>query len=70
MAKIVLPGKKEMTVEGPMTLGQLKQQGVVPATYHVARKDSTGTLRQMTDSDPVAGEDIVFAIPHHVQGAR
>lgn len=69
MAKIVLPGKKSVTVEGRPTIGDLKRQGLVPPEYALVRKDATGTVRQVRDDEPVGGEDFVFAVPRHVQGA-
>jgi hypothetical protein len=71
MAKIFLPGKNSITVEGQPTLGDLKRQGLIPGEYRLVRKDpQTGALRQLQDSDPIAGDDLVHATPRHVQGAR
>ncbi len=71
MATIVLPGKRQVTVEGQPTLGDLKRQGLVPQACQLVRKDAqTGAVRQLADADPVAGDDLVFAVPRHIQGAR
>lgn len=70
MAKIFLPGKKSITIDGEPTLGDLKRQNLVPGDYRLVRKDAqTGAMRQLQDTDPVAGEDLVYAVPRHVQGS-
>jgi hypothetical protein len=70
MATIVLPGKKAVMVDRPQTLADLKQQGLVPPSFQLVRKDpQTGAVRQLQDSEAVAGDDLVFAVPRHIQGA-
>ncbi len=70
MATIVLPGKKQVTVQDRVTLGDLKLQGLVPAACQLVRKDPrTGAVRQLADAEVVTGDDLVFAVPRHVQGA-
>lgn len=70
MAKIFLPGKQSLTIEGQPTLGDLKRQNLVPGDYRLVRKDAqTGAMKQLQDTDPVAGDDLVYAVPRHVQGA-
>lgn len=71
MATIVLPGKKSLTIDGAQTLADLKQQGLVPQACSLVRKDpATGAVRQLQDTDPVGGDELVFAVPRHVQGAE
>lgn len=70
MATIVLPGKKSLTIEGGQTLADLKQQGLLSQTYRLVVKDpQTGAVRQLQETDPIAGEDLIYAIPRHVQGS-
>lgn len=69
MATIILPGKKSLTVEGLPTLGDLKAQGLVPDACSLVRKDAqSGAVRQLQDTDSLGGEDLVFAVPRHIQG--
>jgi len=69
MATIILPGKKSLTIEGGQTLADLKQQGLVPPACSLVRKDpQTGAVRQLQETDRVGGEDLIFAVPRHIQG--
>lgn len=70
MATIVLPGKKSLTIAGGQTLADLKQQGLVPPACSLVRKDpQTGAVQQLQETDPVAGEDLIYAVPRHIQGS-
>ena len=44
MATIVLPGKKQVTVEGQPTLADLKRQKLVPEACQLVRKDAVKVL--------------------------
>jgi hypothetical protein len=69
MATIILPGKKSVKVQERQTPRELKLQGLLPEACRLVRKDpQTGAIRQIQDADPIAGEDLVFAVPRHVQG--
>ncbi len=69
--KIVLPGKKSRTLEGQLTVGELKARGLIPKEYSLARKDpETQAVQQLKDEDLVGANDLVYGVPRHIQGGR